>query len=154
MDLSTGKPEPFLKTPLNEGSAAISPDGRWLAYDSNEKGEYEVFVRPFPGPGGKWRVSTGGGLVPAWSRKERELFYLGPEGIMAAGYSADAGNFDAGRPRLWTGCKGIRAFAVAPDGKRAAILEDESSGKAEISQVVLLSGFLDHPRSLVPARGK
>ena len=56
-----GKPEPFLVTPFNEMAPAISPDGRWLAYMSDESGTVQIYVRPFPGPGGKWQVSTGGG---------------------------------------------------------------------------------------------
>ena len=99
-------------------------------------------------------MSTGGGSAPAWSRKERELFYQGREGIMAVSYSVDAGNFNPGRPRLWAGRKGIHAFAVAPDGKGAAVVEDENTGKAEISQIVLLTGFLDELRRRVPARGQ
>jgi serine/threonine-protein kinase len=61
-----GEPAPFLNTPSAEGEPAFSPDGRWLAYQSSESGSYEVYVRPFPGPGGKWQVSTGGGVLPKW----------------------------------------------------------------------------------------
>jgi serine/threonine-protein kinase len=57
-----GKPEPFLRTPFDERRPMFSPDGRWIAYASNESGAFEIYVRPFPGPGGKWQVSTGGGL--------------------------------------------------------------------------------------------
>ena len=67
-----GKAELFLGTPFGERHAAFSLDGRWLAYASNESGTYEVYVRPYPGPGGRWQVSTGGGRLPVWSRPGRQ----------------------------------------------------------------------------------
>ena len=66
---------PFLQTKFSEQTARFSPDGRWVAYLSNESGRPEVFVRPYPGPGGKWQISTDGGDEPCWSRSGRELFY-------------------------------------------------------------------------------
>ena len=54
---------------------AVSPDGRWIAYKSDESGRFEVYVRPFPGPGGKWQISNAGGKLPIWSRNSRELFF-------------------------------------------------------------------------------
>jgi serine/threonine-protein kinase len=69
--------EPLLSTPFNEGWPALSPDGRWLAYVSDESGRQEVYVRPFPGPGGKVLVSQNGGSEPVWARSGRELFYRG-----------------------------------------------------------------------------
>jgi len=83
-----GEPKPFLNGPFNEYDPAFSPDGRWLAYSSNESGNPEVYVRPFPGPGGKWQISVGGGLFPKWSRNGRELFYRTIDSkIMMAAYT-------------------------------------------------------------------
>ena len=65
----------FLKSPFDEGQPLISPDGRWVAYLSLESGRSEIYVRPFPGPGGKWQISTEGGVAPRWARNGRELFY-------------------------------------------------------------------------------
>ena len=62
-------------TPFDESSPAFSPDGRWLAYVSDESGRGEVYVQPFPGPGGKWPISTDGGTEPAWSADGRELYF-------------------------------------------------------------------------------
>jgi hypothetical protein len=73
-------PVPYLRTPFNEGQGRLSPDGHWMAYVSNETGQYEVFVQPFPATGAKWQVSTVGGLQPVWRRDGKELFYLGGAG--------------------------------------------------------------------------
>src|SRR6185295_16309509 len=85
-----GEPEPFLQTPFNEGGIQMSRDGRWVSYQSNEAGSApsEVFVRPFPGPGGKWRISSGGGTDAVWSRKDDQIFYRTPAGIMVVDYKA------------------------------------------------------------------
>ena len=73
-------PQPLVNTDFDERSAALSPDGRWLAYRSNESGRNEIFVRPIPGPGGKRQVSDGGGTEPLWSHDGREIFYRGADG--------------------------------------------------------------------------
>jgi serine/threonine-protein kinase len=73
--LRAGKPEPFLQTQFSERSPSFSPDGRWLAYASDESGSYQVYVRAFPDRGGKWQISNGGGLYPVFSRNGRELFF-------------------------------------------------------------------------------
>ena len=80
----------------------FSPDGRWLAYVSNETGRSEVYVRPFPGPGGKWQISTGGtGPNITWSRTPHELFYGTPDQhIMVASYTVEGESFRAEKPRL------------------------------------------------------
>jgi len=69
------KAQPFLRTPFNEASPRFSPDGRWLAYISDESGRYEIYVQPYPGPGGKWQISAEGGRGPVWNPNGRELFY-------------------------------------------------------------------------------
>jgi Tol biopolymer transport system component len=91
-------PVPFLRTPFDERSPRFSPDGKWLAYVSDESGRNDVYVQPFPGPGPKWLVSTDGGVDPVWSRDSRELFYRRDDQMMAVTV-APAGEFSAGRPR-------------------------------------------------------
>src|SRR5439155_10499712 len=100
--LKVGQPEPFLTTSV-QADAEFSPDGRWVAYLSNEVGTLQVFVRPFPGPGGKWQISSGGGSMPAWSRSE--LFYVDATGrIMAVPYTTKGDAFVAGPRRVrWDG---------------------------------------------------
>ena len=84
-----GTPTVFLNGPSNEQQPRFSPDGHWLAYESNESGRLEIYVRPFPGPGGKLPISTGGGTNAVWSRARHELLYLAPDGrIMVVPYTA------------------------------------------------------------------
>ena len=96
------KPRPFLQTSFNERVPMFSPDGRWLAwlaYVSDESGREEVYVQPFPGPGGKWQISTEGGSEPVWARNGRELFYRNGQKMIAVEITARP-TFAAARPRL------------------------------------------------------
>ncbi len=76
LSLPERKVTAFLKTDFDENQGEFSPDGRWIAYASNESGRYEVYVQPFPGPGGKWQISVAGGSMPVWRRDGKEIFYL------------------------------------------------------------------------------
>jgi serine/threonine-protein kinase len=154
-----GKPQVFLNSPFAEAAAAFSPDGRWLAYVSTESGGAEVYVRPFPGPGGKWQVSTDGGTFPTWSRNRKELFYrTGDQRIMVATYAADGDSFRADKPRLWSEARMtprlypfLRNFDVHPDGLRFAVLKaDEEQAETRRDKVVLVQNFFDELRRLAP----
>jgi hypothetical protein len=91
------KPLPFLQMPYNEAYGQFSPDGRWVAYLSNESGRDEVYVAPFPRPAGKWQVSTTGGVAPRWRRDGKEIFYVAPDNkLMAAAVSGQASAFEVG----------------------------------------------------------
>jgi eukaryotic-like serine/threonine-protein kinase len=79
LSLPDRKVTPFLHSEFDENQGDFSPDGHWVAYASNESGRYEVYVQPFPGPGGKWQVSTNGGAFPVWRRDGKELFYVAPD---------------------------------------------------------------------------
>jgi hypothetical protein len=112
----------IVRTPFTEQHARLSPDGHWLAYTSNEPGRVEVFVQPFPGPGGRSQISTDGGTEPVWSRDGRELFYLNGDKMMALEI-ATAPTFKAGAPRLLFEGRfvfspnGVAAYDVAADGR-------------------------------------
>jgi serine/threonine protein kinase/Tol biopolymer transport system component len=93
------KPQPFLQTKFNEMQARFSPDSRWIAYQSEESGRYEVYVQPFPGPGGKWQISTNGGTMPVWAQNGRELFYMGSGNFMSVSVTAQP-TFSASTPRI------------------------------------------------------
>jgi len=95
------KDYPLLKTNFAEGEAGFSPDGRWLAYVSEETGKSEVFVVPFPGLSAKWQVSTAGGAQPLWRRDGKEIFYIAPDGKLMAVAVETAGNtFKAALPKV------------------------------------------------------
>jgi Tol biopolymer transport system component len=97
------KPYPWLATPFDERNAKFSPDGRWVAYESDESGRYEIYVAPFPGPGGKRQISTGGGFTARWRADGREIFYgtpVAPAGkLMAAETSIKGATIDVGAVR-------------------------------------------------------
>jgi serine/threonine-protein kinase len=93
------KAQPFLRTPFNEESPRFSPDGRWLAYISDESGRFEVYVQPYPGSGGKWQISTEGGAEPVWNPNGRELFYRTENKMMVVDISTQS-SFSAGKPRV------------------------------------------------------
>ena len=119
------KPTPFLQTPFSEGRARISPDGRWMAYTSNESGREGVYVTTFPKAGRTWLVSTNGGDFPVWRRDSRELFYRASDGTLMAVPVAPGSDFIHGPPiklfelRAATGGDlGYGTFYdVAPDGR-------------------------------------
>ena len=119
-----GKPQPFLQTKFNEMQARFSPDSRWIAYQSEESGRYEVYVQPFPGPGGKWQISTNGGTTPVWAQNGRELFYMSSGNFMSVGvttqptFSASTPRIIADYPPFLMGRLSNGAYDVSPDGQR------------------------------------
>jgi serine/threonine-protein kinase len=132
---------PFLQTKFWESDARFSPDGRWVAYNSNESGRLEVFVRSFPGPGSKWQISTEGGGDPRWSRSGRELFYRNGDKMMAVNVETKP-TFRAGRPRiLFEGRysnRGFNPYDVAPDGTRFLMIKEDPAelGPAHVNVVL------------------
>ena len=126
------KPEKFFDTPARVSSAQFSPDGRFVAYVSDETGRPEVFVAAFPQPGGRWQASQSGGIEPRWNRNGRELFFVDPENhVVSLDVEFGAGGFRAGAARplfQWHGSAGLWRYDVAPDGSRflvAAALEED-----------------------------
>lgn len=157
-----GEPKPFLNSPFSELNPAFSPDGRWLAYQSNESGDFEVYARPFPGPGGKWQVSTGGGLFPEWSHNGKELFYRSVDSkIMVVTYTASGDSFRADKPQLWSPGQFTDAgsntynFDLHPDGKRFAVLKTPGTGQAAaINKVNIVLNWFDELKRRVPTGTK
>ena len=153
-----GKPEPFLTTAVRQVDAAFSPDGKWMAYSSNESGIDDIFVRPFPGPGGRWRVSPGGGKFPTWSRTGHELFYfsLSDGQIMVANYTVQGESFSATKPRVWSDRpvlmpNFIRVLDLHPDGKRFAVFPRPEIVEAKGNlHVTFLLNFSDELRRRSP----
>jgi len=158
---TAGKPEPFLRTAANELFPAFSPDGRWMAYQSDESGDLEVYVRPFSGAGGKWRISAEGGTMPVWSRSGRELAYETRDGrLMMVSYGINGDTFIPGKPRLWSTQQipisvGGPNMDLAPDGKHFAVfLAQPALAEQKLSGVNIQLNFLDDVGQRVPTRGK
>ncbi|HEU5181381.1 MAG TPA: protein kinase [Candidatus Polarisedimenticolia bacterium] len=140
-------PAPFLQSKDIEAFPAFSPDGRWLAYASDETGQFEIYVTAYPGPGGKWQVSTDGGQFPRWT-SSGELFYLKGERFFEVRYSATGESFQAEKPReLFRYALGQQQFApnydAAPDGKRFLIFSSEGEeARMALTHAVLAFDWL------------
>jgi Tol biopolymer transport system component len=164
---TAGKPTVFLNTPALEVLPKFSPDGRWIAYFSNEAtggggasaSAFDVYVRPFPGPGGKWRVSTQGGTYPFWSNTAHELLFVNPsQTVIFAPYEIVGDSFHADKPQIWspTSIRGVRvgnaAYDLHPDGKRLAALAGQDQGGAGQDKVVFVFNFFDYLRKIAPGK--
>ena len=154
------KPYPFLQTPFAEDAPRVSPDGRWVAYSSDESGRNEVYVRPFPGPGGKWQVSTDGGSEAEWSRKGNELFYRSgaqKEKMMAVDVQTQP-TFIAGKPRLlfqgaYVANGGVGAwYSVSGDGQRFLMMKASDQPQSSLTQINIVLNWLEELKRLVPTR--
>ena len=131
------------QTPANEDGGQFSPDGKWVAYTSNESGLSEIYVVPFPpNPGGgKWMVSRGGGVQARWRRDGKELFYISPDWKMMAVDVSASPMFQTGTPHALFDTEmvdtGIRtgpfSWDVAPDGKRFLIISPNAGGASSLN---------------------
>ncbi|MGE5325739.1 MAG: protein kinase domain-containing protein [Deltaproteobacteria bacterium] len=119
------KPFPYLQTQFNEVSGTFSPDGKWVAFESDESGTFEVYISPFPGGGAKWQVSQGGGVQPVWKSDGNALFYIAPGSkLMEAGVKTAGSAVQIGTPQALFQQQMVRsdaygrAFSVTKDGKK------------------------------------
>jgi eukaryotic-like serine/threonine-protein kinase len=157
--LSDRKAEPFLRTPFNETAPHFSPDGHWLAYTSNESGRYEIYVLPYPGPGGKWQISTEGGTEPVWNPNGRELFYRSSDKMMAVDVATQPG-FAAGKPRvLFEGPYQptpitFPNYDVSPDGQRFLMLKPSEQEHAVPTQINVVLNWFEELKQKVPTGKK
>jgi serine/threonine protein kinase len=143
------KAEPFLDTRFTRGNLQFSPDGRWVAYESNETGRDEIYVVPYPGPGGKSQVSTDGGAQPRWNRNGRELFFRNGAKMVAVDVETGAA-FRAGTPL--TLFETVSSdYDVTPDGRRFLMLKPAI---AETSELHVILNWFDDLRRRVPLEGK
>jgi Tol biopolymer transport system component len=155
--LSDRSAAPFLQTRAIEGAPRLSPDGRWLAYVSDESGRPEVYVQPYPGPGGKWQISTDGGTEPVWNPAGPELFYRSGASMMVVSVATEGG-FAAGRPAVLFAREYVNsqfpltavAYDVSPDGQRFLVVKEEPTGAAPPHINVVVNWFEELTR-LVPA---
>jgi Tol biopolymer transport system component/predicted Ser/Thr protein kinase len=115
------KPFPLVQSEFIDRNGQFFPDGRWVAYVSDESGRLEIYVVPFPGPGGKWQVSTGGGASPHWSADGRELFYVSPDRELMTVEVKSGSDFEVSSPKLLFSLSSLTAqtaFEVSADGRR------------------------------------
>ena len=152
-------PEPLVATSFRERSPSLSPDGKWLAYASDETGRFEVFVRPFPdAQSAKWQVSTDGGTVPHWSAQGNELFYLDAANDMQAAHVTTKPVFGiASKERLFSAngyflSPEAQAYDVTPDGQRFLMLRVGSATGPAPASLVLVENFLTEVRQRMATR--
>jgi serine/threonine-protein kinase len=165
------KAQPFLRTPYDDTAPKFSPDGKWLAYSSDASGRREIYVQPYPGPGGKWQISSDGGQEPVWNPKGGELFYRSGSKMMAvdvevalasppasigqAGRPVPAG-FSAGKPRmLFEGpylptAASFPYYDVSPDGQRFLMLKPVESETAAPTQINVVLNWFEELKQKVP----
>jgi len=150
------KPQPFLQTPANESGGMFSPDGRWLAYESDESARWEVYVQPFPGPGGKVQISTEGGVEPVWARNGRELFYRNGDKMMVAAVETKP-TFAAAKPKLLferhyeaSTPPVLANYDVSLDGQRFLMIKAGEQESSETQLHVVLN-WSDELSRLAPA---
>jgi Tol biopolymer transport system component len=149
------KPYPFLKTPFDERDGQFSPDGKWIAYESNESGSFEIYVQPLPGPGQKLQISTTGGTQPRWNKNGKELFFVSLDGKMMSArvkFSPDGQSLEppttaalfpvrlAGGPLPGAN---RRQYAVSADGQRFLVNLAVDQGTA--SPIVLILNWKEKP---------
>jgi len=138
-----GQPVAFLQTTAEERTGQFSPDGHWVAYQSNELGPYEIYIRPFPGPGEQRQVSTSGGISARWRPDGKELYYIAPDGtLMAASITMKGAAFESGtpvalfHPRILGGGTDAtqgQQYDVAPDGRFLMNIASEDASAAPIT---------------------
>src|SRR5262249_22893132 len=128
------KPYAWLQTQFDELGAVCSPDGKWVAYQSNESGHNEIYVAPFPGPGGKRQVSIAGGTSPRWPAEDKEIFYVaGDSTLMAVPVAAKGATLDIGEahPLFVFPSTGVGVmYDVSAKGRILAVLPAQEGGKS------------------------
>jgi serine/threonine-protein kinase len=145
-------PTPFLTTPFNERSPAFSPDGQWIAYVSDESGNDEVYVQPYPGPGGKLAISTSGGVTPVWSPGGGEIFYLNGDQMFAVTLETEP-TLNAGKPRLlfegqYVQSEAIPQYDVSSDGQHFVMIQ--SAQEAAPTELHVVLNWFEELKRLAP----
>jgi serine/threonine-protein kinase len=155
-------PRPLLTAPYDEQVPALSPDGRWLAYLSNETGRWEVFVRPFPDvDAGKWQVSTAGGTSPVWAHSGRELFFIDSNRELVSQAVLPGAAFQRGEQRVLFSMAGYRevanhrSFDVSPDDRRFLLVRwKDRAGAEEAPALVVVENWLEEVDRIMRSGGR
>ena len=165
LDSRSGRVTPFLNTKFNEGDPEFSPDGRWIAYSSDESKRREVYVRAFPGPGMKQQVSSEGGEQPLWARNGKQLFYRWRDPWRDQGqvWAVDVrtdGGFAASEPRWlfekpeYTQSGATRSYDLSLDGRRFLMVKWEQRKPTPVTEMVLVQNWFEELKRLVPTGKK
>jgi Tol biopolymer transport system component len=146
-------PESFAASPADQGSPRFSPDGRWIAYDSDETGRFEIYLRRFPGPGGKFPVSGEGGSRPQWSQDGRRLFYRTDDAIWVSTLEGQDGALRIGKARRLVELESIYlpSLVVAPDEERFMLVRNEEARMDSSSRLTFVFNWFEELERLVPA---
>ena len=153
--LSDHKVEPFLRAPFNVTMPRFSPDGRWLAYASDESGRLEVYIQPYPGTGGKSQISTEGGTEPVWNRNGRELFFRSGDKMRAVNIATESG-FAAGKPKVLFSGEYVPApfgtanYDVSPDGQSFLMIKPSKETQAAPTQINVVLNWFEELKQKVP----
>ena len=159
LDVPSGHVTPFLHSQFNEKFPDFSPDGRWLAYTSDESKRDEIYIRAFPGPGVKQQVSSEGGEEPLWSRNGKQLFYRWMDQMWVVDVRADGG-FATSKPRLLFEKPGYgqglptRAYDLSLDGKRFLMVKEEQRKPSPVTEMILVQNWFEELKRLEPAGKK
>jgi serine/threonine-protein kinase len=152
-----GTTQALIEGPGDQEFPSISPDGRWIAYDSNESGRKEVYVRPFPEVGsGKWQISRSIGVEPRWGPQGKEIFFLSPDNTMMAVTIESASGFSAGIPRVLFSTDGYvvryNKYSVSPDGQRFLMFKSvgASGDAADQMSLVVVENWFEELKRLAP----
>ena len=150
----SGKIQPVLQSTFNQSQAQFSPDGHWVVYASNETGRQEVYVQPFPGPGGKWMISAEGGISPRWARSG-EIFFRNDDRMMVASVETQP-SFKAGAPRMLFRDRSYLApgnYDVASDGQHFLMIK-EKEAPANSKEVSIILHWTDELKRIAPSAKK
>jgi Tol biopolymer transport system component len=161
----TRQMKPLVKTPFIAQNGEVSPNGRWLAYEANDSGTFQIYVRPFPDvEAGRWQVSNGGGTQPLWSRDGQELFFLAPMGAVMAIRLERGADWSAApparllyrRPNTGEGPGAIggaaRTYDVAPDGRFLSIGSSLQPMAGAGIGLVVVTNWFEELKTRVPVK--
>jgi serine/threonine protein kinase/Tol biopolymer transport system component len=156
LDLRSKRVTPFLNSQFGELYPEFSPDGRWIAYSSDESKRSEVFVRPFPGPGMKYQVSSEGGGMPLWARNGKQLFYRHQDQMWVVDVRTDGG-FETSKPRLLFEKPGYflavrRTYDLSLDGQRFLMVKVEQRKPSPVTEMILVQNWLEELKQRVPVK--
>jgi dipeptidyl aminopeptidase/acylaminoacyl peptidase len=155
LDLQSHRVTPFLNSRSDEAYPTFSPNGRWLAYSSDESARQEVYVRPFPNPGGKWKLSLEGGTEPLWARNGKQLFYRWQDQVWAVDVRTDT-EFNPGKPHLLFEKAGyriavpVRSWDISPDGQRFLMVKLEERKPQPVTDMILVQNWFEELKRLCP----